>query len=167
MPRRRRTKKTRLLYSEGAQDKAFLDYLKTVYSSECYNVDIKRGAGGNQIDLVNQAYKKGRPYGEVFLKLDGDRDSAEMAAADTLADELGVIILRSTPAIEKLLLNILEPDKGISSWSTKRMKGYLEKEYIPPVKRTDSRAYADRFNKDVLEEARARLPELESILRLF
>lgn len=70
MPRRR-TKKTRLIYCEGAHDKAFLDCLKSIYSSEEFNVDIKRGIGGDQVHLAEEVVKKGQAYDERYLKIDG------------------------------------------------------------------------------------------------
>lgn len=164
---RRRTKKTRLIYCEGAQDKAFLDCIKGWYGGDIYSVDVKRGAGGNQVHLVQEAYKVGSAYGQVYVKLDGDRERAEMDEADELAVKLKIIILRSTPATENLLMSILDPNKSISSWSTKRLKRYFEKVHIPEAKRTDSRVYKALFTKEILDEARGRVEELEAIVGLF
>lgn len=166
MPRRR-TKKTRLVYSEGAQDKTFLDCLKKRYAGSTYNVDIKRGAGGDQVHLIEEAHKKGGAYDQVYAKLDGDRATEEMAAADELAGKLGVKVLRSTPSMERLLIAILEPGKRIASWGSSRLKSYFEEKYIPESKRTDLRAYESLFTKVVLDEAKERLPELKELVELF
>lgn len=121
----------------------------------------------NCLHLVEEAFKVGRAYDQVYVKLDGDRDPAEMAAADALALELGVTILRSNPATEQLLMSILEPEKRISSWDTDRLKRYFEDNYIARTRRTDQRVYEALFTREVLEEARGRVGELEGVLGLF
>ncbi len=168
MPRvRRRTKKTRLVYCEGAHDKAFLDCLKSVYATDTYNVDIKRGAGGDQVHLAEETIKKGRAYDEQCLKIDGDRPEDEMEQADAVAAGGNVIVMRTIPCIERLLINILEPSKRISSWNSTRLKNYFEANHIPEDKRTDVRAYKAIFTETVLDNAKARLPELQALINLF
>lgn len=166
MPRRK-TKKTRLVFCEGAHDKTFLSCLKTCFKSDRVNVDIKRGTGGDQRHLVEEAYKKGQPYDQTYVKLDGDRPKVEMAAAEELSVVLGVGVLRSAPCIERLLIAILEPGKRIASWGPKKLKRYFQDTYIPEAKRTDVRAYESLFTKAVLNEAKERLPELRELVELF
>lgn len=163
----RRTKKTRLVYCEGAHDKAFLDCLKSYYKTDIYNVDIKRGAGGDQVHLAEEAIKKGRAYDEQYLKIDGDRPREEMEQADGVAANGYVVVMRTIPCIEKLLINILEPRKRISSWDSKKLKNYFEANHIPKDKRTDVRAYKAVLTKTVLDDAKARLPELQALIDLF
>lgn len=166
MPRRR-TKKTRLVYCEGASDKAFLDCLKFLYTTDAYNVDIKRGTGGDQIHLVEEAIRKGYAYDEKSIKIDGDRDAVEMANAEQLATEQNLAMLKTVPCIERLLINILEPTKRIASWNSTRMKNYFEAKYISPRDRTNARTYQRIFTKPVLDEAKDRLPELKELIDLF
>jgi hypothetical protein len=166
MPRRR-TKKTRLIYCEGASDKAFLDCLKSLYATNTYNVDIKRGTGGDQVHLVEEAIRKGRAYDEKSIKIDGDRDAAEMANAEQLAAEQKLVILKTVPCIERLLINILEPTKRIASWSSPRLKNHFESKYVPPHNRTNARTYQILFTRPVLDEAKNRLPELKELIDLF
>lgn len=164
---RRRTKKTRLVYCEGAHDKAFLDCLKSVYATDAYNVDIKRGTGGDQVHLAEEAIKKGRAYDEQCLKIDGDRPEDEMEQADSVAADGNVVVMRTIPCVERLLINILEPSKRIASWSSTRLKNYFEANYIPENKRTDVRAYKAIFTKAALDNAKVRLPELQALIDLF
>jgi len=166
MPRRH-TKKTRLVYCEGASDKAFLDCLKPLYATNVRNVDIKRGTGGDQVHLIEEAVRKGRAYDERFIKIDGDRDAAEMADAEQSANDQELVVLKTVPCIERLLINILEPTKRIASWNSPRLKSYFETGYIPPHKRTDVRTYQKLFTKSVLDEAKDRLPELKELIDLF
>lgn len=168
MPRiRRRTKKTRLVYCEGAHDKTFLDCLKYVYATDAYNVDIKRGTGGGQVHLAEEAIKRGRAYDEQYLKIDGDRPEDEMEQADGVAADGSVVVIRTIPCIERLLINILEPSKRISSWGSPRLKNYFEANHIPEDKRTDVRVYKAIFTKTVLDNAKPQLPELQALIDLF
>lgn len=163
----RKTKQTRLIYCEGAADKAFLDCLRSKYSSNEYSVDIKRGAGGDQVHLVEEAYRKGQPYDEVYLKIDGDRSAEEMENAEQTARGYSIAILKTTPCVERLLINVLEPTKNVNSWNTDKCKRYFESKYIPRNKRTNTRAYSLIFSKSAIDEARTRLPELNAIVELL
>lgn len=168
MPRVHRTKRTRLIYCEGAADKAFLECLKSIYASEDCNVDIKPGSGGDQVSLAETAVRVGSFYEDKYLKIDGDRDSDWTSSVYTSAEDFGeqndLIILKSMPMLEKLLVNILEPNKSLrdSQW-----KSYFERKYISVSKRTDEREYKRIFTKDILEEAKTRLPELQSLIDIF
>ncbi len=168
MPRIHRTKRTRLIYCEGAADKAFLECIKSIYASETYNVDIKPGTGGDQINLAETAVRVGSFYEDKYLKIDGDRDQDWENSIYTNIEEFGqkndLIILKSIPMLEKLLVNILEPSKLLSD---SRWKGYFEKTYISEPKRTDEREYKRLFTKSMLDEARARLPELQALIDIF
>lgn len=163
----RRTRKTRLIYCEGAHDKAFLDCVKSVYKRDVCNVDIRRGTGGNQVHLAEEAVKRGRSYDAQYLKIDGDRDSGEMADTEEFASKNHLVILKTTPCTERLLINIVEPNKRIASWGSARLKNYFEANYIPRNKRADSRAYKAVLTKKLLDEARERLPELKELIDIF
>lgn len=166
MPRRQ-TKKTRLIYCEGAQDKTFLDCLKSVYASDVYNVDIKRGTGGDQVHLAEEAVRRGRSYDFKYLKIDGDRDDEEMEKAELYSNENGLIVLKTIPCVERILISILEPSLTMNSWNSRRLKRYFERHYIPENKRTDVRAYKAIFTKELLDEAKGRLPELKELVDIF
>lgn len=166
---RRQTKKTRFVYCKGAHDKAFLDCLKSVYASDTYNVDIKRGAGGDQVHLAVEAIKKGRAYDEKYLKIDGDRPVDEMNEAEKIANDKDnkLTVIKTIPCLERLLINILEPSKSVTSWSSTRLKSYFERNYIPVNKRVDVREYKKIFTKTILDDARARLSELDVLVNIF
>lgn len=168
MPQRiRRTKKTRLIYCEGAHDKAFLSAMKSVYATDEYNTDIKSGAGGDQVHLVEEAIRMGDGYGEVFIQLDNDRAAAEMAEAQQLALDNGITVLRTTPFMEKLLIAIVEPAKNTNGWSVTRSKNYFQQNYIQVDKRTDARAYKPHFTLAKFEAARSTNTELDEIIKAF
>jgi hypothetical protein len=168
MPRIHRTKRTRLIYCEGAADKAFLECIKSIYASETYNVDIRPGNGGDQINLAETAVRVGSFYEDTYLKIDGDRDydweNSSYANVEEFGQRNDLIILKSIPMLEKLLVNILEPSKSLSD---SRWKGHFERTYITASKRTDEREYKRTFTQNILEEARVRLPELQALIDIF
>lgn len=169
MPRRiPRTKRTRLIYCEGAADKAFLECIKSIYASDTINVDIKPGSGGDQVNLAETAVRVGSFYEDKYLKIDGDRDSDWENSGYTNIEEFGdknnLMILKSTPMLEKLLVNILEPNKSLSN---SQWKSYFERTYIAEPRRTDEREYKRLFTKNILDEAKARLPELQTLIDVF
>lgn len=168
MARIHRTKRTRLIYCEGAADKAFLECIKSIYASDTYNVDIKPGSGGDQVSLAETSVRVGSFYEDRYLKIDGDRDSDWENSAYTSIEDFGeknnLVILKSTPMLEKLLVNILEPNKSLSQ---SRWKGYFERMYISEPKRTDKREYKTVFTKNILDEAKVRLPELQALIDIF
>lgn len=168
MPRVHRTKRTRLIYCEGAADKAFMDCLKSIYSRESVNVDIRPGTGGDQVNLAETAVRIGSVYDEKYLKIDGDRDSdwdqSDFASAEDFGLTHSLIILKSIPMLEKLLVNILEPGKSMSDT---RWKSYFERKYISEPKRTDEREYKRLFTKEMLDGAKSRLPELQALIGVF
>lgn len=90
-----------------------------------------------------------------------------MKGADETAADGHIVVIRTTPCTERLLIGILEPAKRISSWSSPRLKSYFEKNYIPNNKRTDVRAYRAIFSKEILDGAKDRLPELKEIIDIF
>ena len=163
----RRIKKTRLVFCEGAEDKAFFDCIKALYLRDGYSIDIKRGAGGYQVHLVEEAIRRGDIYGGKYIAIDGDRDATEMKEAQQLAVRHNLVMLRTAPCLERLLINILEPAKRTASWSSSKCKKYFESRYISAGKRTNMRTYAAIFTKDILDEARIRLPELDEIINVF
>jgi len=168
MPKVHRTKRTRLIYCEGAEDKAFLDCLKSIYISDVYNVDIKSGTGGDQVSLAETAFRVGVFYEDRYLKIDGDRDSdwnnSSYISIEDFGNKNNLMILKSIPILEKLLVNILDPNKSLNDL---RWKSHFERNYIGTNKRTDVREYQRLFTRNVIEEARARLPELQSLIDIF
>ena len=169
MPRRiKSTRKTRHVYCEGAEDMAFLMYLKSIYATSTYSVDIKAGTGGDQVSLANKASLRGDIYDEKYLKIDDDRhtdwNNSTYRSVDEFGEKNNLIILKSNPMLEKLLVKILEPKKNLpdSQW-----KYYFESTYIRSNSRTNVREYQKVFPKEQLDLARKRLPELQTLIDLF
>lgn len=163
----RRTKRTCLIYCEGAQDKAFLNAVKSVYVTDKLNIDIKSGTGGSQISLVEAAIRLGDGYDEKYIQLDDDREVVEMNEAKRLAEKNNIIVLRTTPCMERILIGILEPSKNINGWPSSRIKKYFQEKYIAENKRSNSQSYSVNFTRPKLENARKKCMQLDDIIKAF
>lgn len=158
---------TRFAKPEGAHDTAFMKLLKTLYSVDDISVEIKKGHGGDQKSIVREAVVRVGAFDERIAIMDGDRPENEMREADDYASENGVKIIRIRPCCEKMLIQILEPNKRTAGWSSQRLKDYFCENYISEEKRADMTAYKAKFPKNLLDEARERIPELDTLIRLF
>lgn len=158
---------TRFVKPEGAHDTAFMGLLKAIYGAEEISVEIKKGHGGDQKSIVREAVVRAGDFDERIAIMDGDRPEDEMQEADDYASENGVKIVRIRPCCERMLIQILEPNKKITGWGSHRLKDYFCENYIPEEKRADINAYKAKFPKSLLDEARERIPELDALIRLF
>lgn len=170
MKKRRQKQKTYLIYCEGLEDEIFLKCLKKIYKNDelsTINIDVKTGAGGSQVHLVEEAIRKGQLYDKTIIKIDGDRGVSEMAKAEKLANKCNIIMLKSIPCTEKMLISILEPKKNINSWDTKQCKSYFEETYISSSQRTNLRTYLSVFTRNKLEKGRITSDGLDRIIKIF
>ena len=167
----KRTKKTRYAKSEGPHDYAFCKMLQGYYEPRGQlHVNVQKGHGGSQVDLVKEAIRETEELSEdtgKFLVMDKDRDENEMNEAEDLATQNDFGILRETPCLEGMLIRVLEPKKRINGWTSKQLKDYFEENYIPRDKRTRPEAYKRLFSKEKLDEARLRVKELDDLIKLF
>lgn len=77
-----------------------------------------------------------------------------------------VEILKATPCIEGLFLAILQHPKFTQVAAASDVcKREFEANYISADKKTDKRSYIDKFPRRVVEERRAKVPELNAILK--
>ena len=106
-------------------------------------------------------------YDAVFVKLDADRPKREMRAAADYAKRAGIVLLQSDPCLEALLLNIVVPGTDASSLTTAQCKRSFEANHIPANRRASISHYRRVFSRRVLDEARPRVPELDSLIRLI
>lgn len=158
---------TRFVKPEGAQDTAFMKLLKIIYSVDNISVEVRKGHGGDQKSIVREAVVRAGDFDERIAIMDGDRPEDEMEEADRYATENGIKIIRLKPCCEKMLIQILEPNKKTAGWSSQKLKDYFCEKNIPEEKRADMNAYRAKFPKSVLDEARDRVPELDALIKLF
>jgi len=129
-------------------------------------IRAKQGNGGAPDILVIEASNVLGGFDRRVVKLDRDRTHDEIKKAERIAKKLNIELIWSVPCIEALLLAILE-NKDFSGYKSKTCKQNFEKRYITSDKRTDSRAYESLFSIHVIESARKKLPELESLIHFI
>lgn len=157
-------KKTLLLYCEGADEKVFLDYLKTLFSKDSgTHTEIKDNHGGGANDaLVNVA--KQIPADVVVCIYDTDRGVD--ADLKKRAGERKILCVENSPCLEAFLLNILE-NKDYTSHPTDACKKRFEKNYLDGKKRSDKRNYEKIFPKDMLIKQAKRIENLKMLIDLI
>jgi hypothetical protein len=162
---------TALIYTEGLHDSIFIGHLKTIYQSRFDEatpvITVKKGRGGTQDAIVKDAHLAPGAFDAKFVKLDSDRPAKEMLRADQLATKLNVTIVRSSPCLEAMLLNILDPGTDYTQMSAKSCKRTFERMYIPSQHRGSVSRYRTIFGKSALDAARARVPDLNLIVEIF
>lgn len=164
---RRAVRRTALIYCEGAHDLAFVRHLIKLFEKEKKSKirhRSKQGHGGAPDSLINEAVNVIGSFDKKIVKADRDREESEIQKAEALSLEYSIPIIWSEPCLEALLLSIIE-EKNYTNQSSKLCKQRFEEKYIPPNKRTDSRAYEKLFTLDVINKARKRIPELNQLVK--
>lgn len=170
----RQVRPTALVYCEGGHELWFTRHLRKTYSKTSISsthFTILQGGGGSQDKLVIEALKIPGDFTRVLVKLDDDRPSQEIDKANRITSKATtsqkqVLIHRSKPCLDALLLSILNP--GVSY--VRRQSKTCKKEFeviIPNAKRTSSAPYERIFTYSVLEAARKRIPELDDLISFF
>lgn len=157
---------TALVYCEGVHDLTFIRYLIKVYTQERTVVTkfrSRQGKGGSPDTVVVEAINTPGAFDRKLVKVDRDRDPAEIERAESLAVEHSIVIVWSVPCLEALLLSVIDGG-DYSNRESKDCKKIFESTHIKAEKRTDSQAYAKIFTLEVLEESRQRLPELDQLI---
>ena len=163
---RRRARVPILVYCEGVHDAIFMRHLWEVYSDSNVrnSFDIKTGAGGSPLSIVEKARRVVGAYEARFVKFDNDRGEKELQAALSQPNDVRCCVC--TPCIEATLLEILE-GKSYSNRPSQWCKSRFHSRYIAEVDRGRIHTYRQLFPRDVLEEARQRMPQLERMIRIF
>lgn len=167
----RRTKKTILIVGEGPTEKSFLQHLKQLYISRDMNINVKVecGSGGSPIMVIQKTMrlKSSRDYDKCYVLIDSDVTfDTDKELLKLLKRNPVIEILKATPCIEGLFLAILKyPDFSQKNIASAKCKSIFEKEYLSYEKKTETYAYEKIFSKQVLNERRNFIPELDAILK--
>lgn len=166
----RRTKTTILFVAEGPTEKAFLQYLKDMYITRDMDIAVKIecGSGGSPKSVVEKAVrlKGSRAYDKCFVLVDSDLPfEPDGELKKRMNKKPRIEMLKATPCIEGLLLTIL--DLGFSQQATTSIesKRIFESNHLPEEKKTDKCSYERIFSKQVIEERRKAVVELDAILK--
>jgi len=159
---------TALLFGEGRDDRMFLAYLVSIYAAgqdlRRPKISTKKGRGGSADGVVQDAHKLPGSYSRKLVKLDKDRPQEEIDEATRIAQRHKIQIVFSMPCIEGTLLNILEPGTNYANKSSQTCKRTFESRYISTANRGKMSEYVRWFTKDLLDEARQRVPELNELI---
>lgn len=161
----KRVRKTVLLCCEGKADQAFIAYLRTTYTAGrpgAPHVKPKQAGGkgsNNVIETLLGEAKCSQPDKLVAL-LDGDLPPTVAKRREAERKHVQLIVL--TPCLEGLLLNILGHLVPNASQECKdRLKQIDSRDPFDPG------FYAQNFPKSLLDQARSRVAELDTLLILF
>ncbi len=166
----RHTKKTVLMVGEGPTEKAFLQYLKDKYITREMDiaVQVECGSGGSPRSVVEKAVrlKGSRAYDKCFVLVDADLSfEPDGELEKRMRRKPHIEMLNATPCIEGLLLAILDTSFSQQATTSVESKRIFETNHLPEDKKTDKHSYERIFSRQVIEERRTSLPELDVILR--
>lgn len=163
----RAQKKTVLIYGEGATEKAFLEYIKSVYTlSGNYEIRIRQ-ANGNPDRVIDQIIKEINIgyYNEKYAFIDTD---VPLDKTNQLKiEKLKIKTIKSSPTIEILFLEILLPDFNREEFSTSAKCKAKFKELLGHKRTTDIDTYREIFPKELLNRARNNITALDAIIGIF
>jgi len=148
---RRALLSTLIIVGEGIHEKAFLSYLKSLYSANTnQKVKVDSADGGSPEDIVRTAVKKskGIAYDKKFILMDSDIEINDKTKK--LAKENNITLILSEPlCLEGMLLRLLNisvPD------SSKKCKALLHPKL--DGKPTDRKSYENLITKEILENSK-------------
>ncbi|MFH1798593.1 MAG: RloB family protein [Candidatus Omnitrophota bacterium] len=163
----RRTKKTILIVGEGSTEKAFLRYVKELYITRDMDisVNVECGSGGSPRNVVEKAIRLcgSRGYDKCFVLIDADVPlKTDKKLLSRMKRKPKIEILKSTPCIEGLFLSVLD---NLGNNSSDQCKSIFETTYLASDKKTDKRSYERLFSREMLNEKRSQVNELNNILK--
>ncbi len=156
---------TVLLVGEGYAEVAFLKHLKSLYVTRGNGVSVQifNSYGKGAANVVNVAVKHSQnaTYDRKGALLDTDTDWT--GNVSNVAKRAGIEVIASSPCLEATLLRI----KGISSnaATSSKLKKRIQQELGLPA--NDKNLYERQFDRATLEIARARVSELDSLIKLI
>lgn len=159
----RRTRRTVLIVGEGDTEKAFLDYLKSLYTRDSgVAVTIRNAHGKSPWNVVNAAVRhaKNGDYDIVAVLMDMDLPWTDDVRK--LAGKHRMCLVGANPCIDGMLLQVL--GKRVPERSSLCKTAFHEYLGRKPFERT---AYERDFPKLMLDEQRNQIPALGKLLELM
>lgn len=165
---RKRIKKQKpiqIIVGEGFAEKAFILYVRSIYSNGNVSVKVKSAGGKGPKNVIMDAigeFNSARGDIRVAALLDTDLEWPKTETKKAVSK--GIVLLGSTPCLEGLLLDILEiahPIPPSAKNYKKKAHGYLT------GPETDKDSYCKHFGKEVLEKARLKIKELDTLILLM
>lgn len=164
IPQKRIVQKTVLIVGEGDTEKAFLDYLKSLYVTRyCgVSVTVRNAHGKGPMNVVDTAIRQSRigEYKVVAVLMDTDLPWTDDIIK--LARKHRLCLIGATPCADGLLLQILGEQVPEQSLQCKEAL-HARMNRKPFVKE----AYAQDFPKQLLDEKSGCIPALKKLLTLM
>lgn len=154
---------TVLIVGEGDTEKAFLDYLKSLYVTRfCgVSVTVRNAHGKGPLNVVDTAIRQSKTgeYNVVAVLMDTD-----LPWTDDVIKLAGkrIRLIGATPCIDGLLLQILGEQVPVQSLRCK--EALLARINRKPFVKE---AYAQDFPKQLLDEKSLSIPTLKKLLELM
>jgi len=134
--KQRQANKTLLVFGEGMNEEIFLKHLRKLYCLDMnVAVTVKKGKGGDSVNIVLDAYRVPGGFDRRIVLLDNDKAKMEIERARKTAKDRGIELIENTPCLEHLLLSILGSVKNINSAECKKIfeAKYINKRINPAV----------------------------------
>lgn len=110
--------------------------------------------------------KGSRAYDKCFVLVDADLPfEPDRELKKRMRRKPHIEMLNTTPCIEGLLLAILDSDFSQQVVTSDESKRIFETKHLSEDKKTDKRPYERIFSRQIIEERRIDVPELDAILR--
>ena len=161
---KRTVQTTVLIVGEGDTEKAFLDYLKSLYITRGCGVSItvRNAHGKGPMHVVDTAIRQSKTGDYRIIAVLMDTDLPWTDDVLKLARKHKVYLVGATPCIDGLLLQILDEQVLESSARCKEaLHARLNRK--PFMKE----AYMQDFPKQLLDEKSAGIPVLKKLLELM
>ena len=145
-------------------DCAFLKYIKSIYISRGCGVSAQvcnaYGKGPDHVVGHTIGQCRNADYDRIAVLLDTDLQM--LPATRKRAKRKKIQVIGSTPCIEGLLLKILGKHVPKTSAECKGQRGVTL-----PARLTRPENYQEHFPRDLLDDRRGQVPELDELLKLF
>lgn len=166
--KKRRARKTRLLFGEGLDEEMFLRHLKSLYARDIgVQIKICRGRGGSADGIVADADRLPGAYDTRIVILDCDKSRIEMDRARDAAKIRNIILLENNPCLESMLLAILNDGKIKTGMNSDWCKREFESHYMTRKKRNELQEYKKVFSKSLLDRQRRNVAELDNLISII
>ncbi|MEZ9296859.1 RloB domain-containing protein [Vibrio cyclitrophicus] len=157
-------KKTLLIVGEGEAEKAFIQYLRSIYATGNPKVSIKSAGGKGPKNVITEAIstKDATGYDYAVALLDTDLPWPRQLVRK--AEGKKIILIGSDPCLEGFLLDILDeprPTPNESSFCKKKLHGMLN------GKETEKETYEPLFPKELLDKKQGELKGLRTLIELI
>ena len=161
---KRTVQTTVLVIGEGDTEKAFLDYLKSLYVTRgCgVSVAVRNAHGKGPENVVDTAIRQSRIGEYKVVAVLMDTDLPWTADVIKLARKHRLCLIGTTPCIDGLLLQILGEQAPEQSLQCKKVL-HAKMSRKPFVKE----AFAQDFPKKLLDEKNFSIPALKKLLQLM